>query len=456
MALGAAGELGADMERPKTKYAKSGDQHIAYQVIGQGPPDIVFVFPYLTHVEAGWEIPQLANFYEELSRIGRLVLFDALGSGMSDPAPERKRTLDSWTNDVLAVMDAVGLVRASILCTDSAGAKAMLFAATYPERVSNLILINTSAKFYQAEGYPEGIPSEGRSKLIDWYLPQWGTGTLLRNLYSRSINFSEDDIERHARLERHVSSPGAARDHLNLILDQDVRETLPLIQAPTLVVHRRDNNAFPVAQGRYLATHIPNSKYVELPGDSHGIYHGETRPMLDEISEFLTGARQVPVTNRTLATILFTDIVGSTEQAAKLGDGRWRELLDRHDKCLEESVGSFQGKLVKKTGDGGLATFQGPTRAIEAAQIIRDGMRVLGLEIRIGVHTGECELRGADVGGIAVHIASRIAALANKGEVLVSRTVKDLVVGSGIGFEDRGIHTLKGVPDQWHLYIVTQ
>ena len=443
------------MERPKTQYAKSGDLHIAYQTLGQGPPDIVFVFPYLTHVEAGWEVPQLAQFYEELSRIGRLVLFDAVGSGMSDPAPDLKRTLDSWTNDVLAVMDAVGLARATILCTDSAGAKAMLFAATYPERVSNLILINTSAKLFRAEGYPEGVPAEGRGKLVDWYLPQWGKGTLLR-FYSKSTKFSEDDIERHARLERHISSPGAAREILKLILDQDVREALPLIQAPTLVIHRRDNRSFPVAQGRYLAAHIPNAKYVELPGDAHAIYWGDVKGMLDEISEFLTGVRQVPVTNRTLATILFTDIVGSTEQAAKLGDQQWRELLDRHDKCLEEAVGRFQGRLVKKTGDGGLATFQGPTRAIEAARTIRDGMRALGLEVRVGVHTGECELRGEDVGGIAVHIASRIAALAKGGELLVSRTVKDLVVGSGIAFEDRGMHTLKGVPDQWHLYIVPQ
>ena len=236
----------------------------------------------------------------------------------------------------------------------------------------------------------------------------------------------------------------------------DVREALPLIQAPTLVVHRRDNRAFPVAQGRYLATHIPNAKYVELPGDAHAIWWGDVKGMLDEISEFLTGVRQVPVTNRTLATILFSDIVGSTKQAAKLGDQRWRELLDRHDKCLEEAVGQFQGRLVKKTGDGGLATFQGPTRAIEAARAIRDGTRALGLEVRVGVHTGECELRGEDVGGIAVHIASRITALASGGELLVSRTVKDLVIGSGTAFEDRGMHTLKGVPDQWHLYIVTQ
>jgi class 3 adenylate cyclase/pimeloyl-ACP methyl ester carboxylesterase len=446
---------GQGMERPKTQYAKSGDLHIAYQTFGQGPPDIVFVAPYITHVEAQWEVPQFARFLEGLSRIGRLVLFDAAGSGMSDPAPGLKRTLDSWTNDVQAVMDAVGVARAAILCFDSAGAKAVLFAATYPERVSSLILVNTSAKVFRANDYPEGVPAEGRLSFVDWYLPQWGTGTLLR-FYSKSTKFSEDDIQRHGRLERHVASPGAAREHLNLVLDMDVREALPLIQAPTLVVHRRDNRSFPVAQGRYLAAHIPNAKYVELPGDAHAIWWGDVKAMLDEISEFLTGVRQVPVTNRTLATILFTDIVGSTEQAAKLGDRQWRELLDRHDEILEEAVGRFQGRLVKKTGDGGLATFQGPTRAIEAARAIRDGTRALGLEVRVGVHTGECELRGEDVGGIAVHIASRIAALASGGELLVSRTVKDLVVGSGIAFEDRGMHTLKGVPDQWHLYIVTQ
>lgn len=443
------------MERPKTQYAKSGDLHVAYQTLGQGAPDIVFVAPYITHVEAMWEIPQLARYLEGLARIGRLLLFDAVGSGLSDPLPGLKRTLDSWTNDVRAVMDAVGLTRGALHCTDSAGAMAMLFAATYPERVSSRILVNTFAKVFRADDYPAGEPEDRRDGFVDWWHPQWGTGTLLR-WYAPSAEVSEEDIERHARLERQIASPGTALTHMNLILDMDVREALPLIQAPTLVVHRQDNQVIGVAHARYLAERIPRAKYVELPGDEHVLWWGDADALLDEIREFLTGVRQAPVTNRALATILFTDIVGSTEQAAKLGDRHWRELLDRHDEVLRDAVGRFQGRLVKTTGDGGLATFDGPTRAIEAARAIAHGTRALRLEIRAGLHTGECEVRGEDVGGIAVHIASRIAGLAAGGELLVSRTVKDLVVGSGIAFEDRGMHTLKGVPDQWHLFTVTQ
>jgi class 3 adenylate cyclase/alpha-beta hydrolase superfamily lysophospholipase len=443
------------VERPKTQYAKSGDLHVAYQTLGQGPPDIVFVAPYITHVEAMWEIPQLARYLEGLARIGRLLLFDAVGSGLSDPLPGRTRTLDSWTNDVRAVMDAVGLTRGAIHGTDSAGAMAMLFAATYPERVSSLILVNTFAKVFRADDYPAGEPEDRREGFVDWWHPQWGKGTLLR-WYAPSAEVSEEDIERSARLERQIASPGTALTHMNLILDMDVREALPLIQAPTLVVHRRDNQVIGVAHARYLAEHIPRAKYAELPGDEHLLWWGDSDALLGEIREFLTGVRQAPVTNRALATILFTDIVGSTEQAAKLGDRHWRELLDRHDEVLRDAVGRFQGRLVKTTGDGGLATFDGPTRAIEAARAIAHRTRALHLDIRAGLHTGECELRGEDVGGIAVHIASRIAGLAAGGELLVSRTVKDLVVGSGIAFVDRGVHTLKGVPDEWHLFSVTQ
>lgn len=441
------------MERPKTQYAKFGDLHVAYQTLGRGPPDIVLVAPYFTHVEAMWEIPQLARYLEGLARIGRLVLFDAVGSGLSDPLPSLKRTLDSWTNDVRVVMDAVGLERAAVYCVDSAGAMAMLFAATYPERVSALVLVNTFARVRRADDYPAGVPEQLLDGFTDWYHPQWGKGTLLR-WYTPSADVSEADIERHARFERQIASPGAALTHINLILDMDVRAALPLIQAPTLVLHRKDNQVIPVGHGRHLAQHIPGAKYVELPGDEHIPWAGNADALLGEIREFLTGVREAPLTDRVLATILLTDIVGSTERAVELGDRRWRELLDRHDEVLRDAVGRFQGRLIKTTGDGGLATFDGPARAIEAARAIARGARALELEIRAGLHTGECELRGEDVRGIAVHIASRIAALAAGGELLVSRTVKDLVVGSGIAFEDRGMHTLKGVPDEWHLFSV--
>ncbi len=443
------------MERGKTQYAKLGDLHVAYQTLGQGPPDIVFVAPYITHVEAMWEAPLMAPYLQGLARIGRLVLFDAIGSGLSDPLPALKHTLDSWTNDVRVVMDAVEISRAAIHCMDSAGAMAMLFAATYPERVSSLVLVNTFAKALRGDDYPVGAPADVRDRFIKWWHPQWGQGTLLR-WYLPSAELSEEDIARHARFERQIASPGAALAHMKVILGMDVREALPLIQAPTLVVHRKDNQVITVDHGRYLAEHIPGAKYVELPGDEHALYGADENAILDEIRGFLTGVRQAPVTDRVLATILFTDIVGSTERAVQLGDQRWRDLLDRHDEAVRGAVARFRGRLIQITGDGVLASFDGPARAIEAARAIASEAGRLDLEIRAGLHTGECELRGEGIGGIAVHIASRISDLAAGGEVLVSRTVRDLVVGSGIAFEDRGMHTLKGVPDEWHLFTVTQ
>jgi class 3 adenylate cyclase len=443
------------VERPKTRYAKLDDLHVAYQVVGKGPPDIVLVAPYIMHVEAVWELPYMAPYLRGLARIGRLVIFDAIGSGLSDPLPGRKRTIDYWTNDAHAVMDAVGVTRATIHGYDSAGAGAMLFAATYPERVSSLILVNTFARALWAEDHPRGLPPETRDAFIDDYQAEWGAGTLLRR-YMPTADLSAEDIERHAWYERQVASPGVVRTQMNVILDTDVREVLPLIQAPTLVVHRTDNKTIPVELGRDLAARIPGARYVELPGDEHVLYGRDGEVLLGEIREFVTGVREAPVTDRVLATILFTDIVGSTQRAAELGDQRWRELLDEHDAVVRTGVARFQGKLIKTTGDGALATFDGPTRAIEAARTIARAARGLDLQIRAGLHTGECELRGEDVGGIAVHIASRIAGLASAGEVVVSRTVKDLAVGSGIEFMDRGVHTLKGVPDAWRLFTATR
>jgi class 3 adenylate cyclase len=442
-------------ERPQTRYAKSGDLHVAYQALGEGPPDIVFVAPYITHVEAMWEAPRMAPYLRGLARIGRLVLFDAIGSGLSDPVPNLKRTLDSWTNDVRVVMDAVGIERAAIHCIDSAGAMAMLFAATYPERVTSLVSVNTFAKALRSADYPVGAPAEVRDRFVAWWHPQWGRGTLLR-WYMPSADLSDEDIAGQARFERQIASPGVALAHMNVILDLDVRQALPLIQAPTLILHTRDNQVITADHGRYLAAHIPGARYVELSGDEHALYGKDENVVLDEIREFLTGVREAPVTDRVLATILFTDIVGSTERAAELGDQRWREVLDRHDEVVRGAITRFSGRLIKTTGDGAFATFDGPARAIEAARVIAREVRGIGLGIRAGLHTGECELRRDDVGGIAVHIASRIAGLAAGGELLVSRTVKDLVVGAGIVFEDRGTHTLKGVPDTWHLFAVAQ
>ncbi|MBI3824978.1 MAG: alpha/beta fold hydrolase [Candidatus Rokubacteria bacterium] len=353
------------------------------------------------------------------------------------------------------MMDAVGVTRATIHGYDSAGASAMLFAATYPERVSSLILINTFARALWAEDYPRGIRAEMRDRFIDDYQAKWGSGALLRR-YMPTADLSAEDIERWGWFERQLASPGVVRTYMNRVLDTDVREALPLIQAPTLVVHRTDNKAVPVDDGRDLSARIPGAKYVELPGDEHMLYGRNGEAILGEIREFVTGGREAPpVTDRVLATILFTDIVGSTQRAAELGDQRWRELLDEHDAVVRAEVVRFRGKLIKTTGDGARATFDGPTRAIEAARTIARAARGLDLQIRAGLHTGECELGGEDVGGIAVHIAARIAALADAGEVVVSRTVKDLAGGSGIEFMERGVHTLKGVPDAWHLFTVT-
>jgi class 3 adenylate cyclase len=441
------------MPATKTRYARYGDLHVAYQEVGTGPPDIVFVAPYITNVEAMWEFPLWARYLDGLAGIGRLILFDAIGSGLSDPLPSLNQTLDSWTNDVRVVMDAVELDRATIHCFDSAGVMAMLFAATYPQRTSALILVNTFARALADHDYP-GLPAESRDQFIDWWAPQWGTGEL-SHLVAPSLDLSPLEIDRWARPERQIASPGTVRHQLKMILDSDVRDALPLIQAPTLVIHRKGNQVIPVGSGRYLAQQIPGAKYVELPGADHVPFAGDYDTVLAEIREFLTGVREAPVSDRVLATLLFTDVVGSTRKATELGDRRWRELLDDHDLAIRQVVEQFRGRVVKTTGDGALAIFDGPARAIEAARAISQRAARLGLQIRAGLHTGECETRGSDVGGIAVHLAARVAETARPGEILVSRTVKDLVAGSGIEFSDRGSHQFKGISDEWRLFSVS-
>jgi class 3 adenylate cyclase len=329
---------------------------------------------------------------------------------------------------------------------------AMLFAATYPQRTSALILVNTFARALADHEYP-GLPAESRDQFIDWWAPQWGTGEL-SHLVAPSLDLSPLEIDRWARLERQIASPGTVRHQLKMILDSDVRDALPLIQAPTLVIHRKGNQVIPVGSGRYLAQQIPGAKYVELPGADHVPFAGDYDTVLAEIREFLTGVREAPVSDRVLATLLFTDVVGSTRKATELGDRRWRELLDDHDLAIRQVVEQFRGRVVKTTGDGALAIFDGPARAIEAARAISQRAARLGLQIRAGLHTGECETRGSDVGGIAVHLAARVAETARPGEILVSRTVKDLVAGSGIEFSDRGSHQFKGISDEWRLFSV--
>lgn len=440
------------IDRPPTQYARAGDLHVAYQTLGDGPIDIVFVAPGQTSVETAWDVPAMARYLRGLARIGRLVLFDAIGSGLSDPLPELANSLDSWTTDVRIVMDAVGLDQAVLHCYDSAGTMAMVFAATYPERVSSLILVNTFAKLQQSDDFPIGATPEQWSEYREFAVSNWGNGKLSGFFAGGHVNAV--DLEVLARQERRVFSPGAFARYLDREWEADVRNVLPMIQSPTLILHRARNRAVNPAHGRYLAQQIPGARHIEVDGTAHAPFEGDAESLLDEIREFLTGHREAVNVDRVLSTILFTDIVGSTGRAADLGDRRWRELLDEHDAAVAAAVRRFDGVLVKSTGDGALATFASPGRAIAAAKAIDAAVSGLGLQIRAGLHTGECERRGDDVGGIAVHIASRVAALAGDRQVLVSRTVTDLVVGADMAFTDAGEHELKGVPGAWHLYSV--
>lgn len=436
--------------QPETQYARSGDVHIAYQVVGDGSVDLVWV-PGYQHLEMLWEWPATAQIMRRLSSFSRLILFDKRGTGLSDPVPlTTLPTLEEWMDDVRAVMDAVGSERAAILAFFEGGPMAMLFAATYPERTSALVLVNTYARFSRTQDYPWGVPPERLEAALETGRASWRTGSLI----AWQVPSRANDAEYRgwwARFERASASPGTFAAIARVNAQVDVRHVLPSIQAPTLILHSRDNPGIRVGHGRYLADNIPGARYVEVDSPDTFYFHPEP---YDEIEEFITGVRPAPGRDRILATVLFTDIVDSTKRAAEVGDARWRELLDSHHMMVRRELAKGRGHEVKMLGDGFLATFDGPARAIHCAHAILDGIRGLGLDVRAGLHTGECDLIGEDVGGIAVHIAARVVALAEPGEVLVSSTVKDLVAGSGIRFIERGIHDLKGVPGEWHLFAV--
>jgi class 3 adenylate cyclase len=440
------------MAQPLTRYARHGDLHVAYQTLGSGSSDIVFVAPLYTNIEAVWDQPELAQYLRRLSEMGRLVLFDAIGTGLSDPLPELAHSLDSWAYDVKVVMDAVGIESAAIHSFDSAGEMAMLFAAQYPDRVSSLVLVNTFACLRKADDFPLGLTQEQWEQYLRFWRSNWGTGRVFALM--GDIDADEAQLAVLGRFERQVASPGAALRYLDREWRTDVRPALALISAPTLIMHRSDNVMVPAGHGRFLAEHIQGATYVEVPGREHLPYIGDSEAILDEIRAFLTGMRAAPIIDRILATMLFTDIVDSTKTAARVGDRRWHELLDAHDRAVETAVARFDGRLVKTTGDGALATFNSPGRAIAAARAIDESTAALGLEVRAGIHTGECEVRGTDIGGIAVHIASRIAGMARGRQILVSRTVTDLVVGADIEFADEDAHELQGVPGIFQLYSV--
>ena len=436
---------------PDVHYAKGPEGHVAYQVTGGGPVDIVFVPDWVTNVEVMWEEPAIARFFTRLGSIGRLICFDKRGSGISDPVPlGALPTLEQWMDDIRTVLDAAGAERAVVFAHGDGAPMAMLFAATYPERTTALVVADGTARKLRAPDYPHGLPLDVAPRHVEVMIAEWGTGNAVR--VGAPSMASEAARRARGRLERLAMSPSVFAGEYQVALNADVRPILETIRVPTLVLHRIGNRYIRVGNGRYLAEHIPRARFVELPGDDHLFYAGDVEAMLAPIEEFLTGARPVVDDDRVLATVLFTDIVGSTEHASRLGDRAWRDLLERHDTAVRQELGRFRGREIHTTGDGFFATFDGPARAVRCALAIRAAVRPLGLEIRTGLHTGECELRGDDVSGIAVHIGARVAAAANAGEVLVSGTLKDLVTGSGLRFVERGVHRLKGVEGEWPLH----
>jgi class 3 adenylate cyclase len=438
---------------PKTQYAKSGDVHVAYQVTGDGPLDLVLVPGFVSHLEYQWEHPRPARFLERLASFSRLIRFDKRGTGLSDRVGGIP-TLEERMDDVRAVMDAVGSDRAAVLGMSEGGPMCALFAATYPERTSALIMYGAMARMAWAPDHPWGRTHEDHEARLQTVEQKWGTGASLE-MYAPSLVGDASYRNWIAGNERASASPGAVLAVLRMNWEIDARHVLPTIRVPTLVLHRIGDRAVKLDQGRYIAEHIPGAKYVELPGDDHVPWTGDTNAVVDEIEEFLTGARHGPETDRVLATVLFADIVGSTARAAALGDRGWRDSLEGYYALARRELARFRGREVDTAGDGIFAAFDGPARAVRCAEAITAGVRPLGIEIRAGLHTGECEVIGDKVGGIAVHIGVRVAGLARPGEVLVSNTVKDLVAGSGLTFEERGTHTLKGVPGEWRLYAAT-
>jgi pimeloyl-ACP methyl ester carboxylesterase len=437
---------------PQTQYARSGDVHIAYQVIGDGPIDLVYVPSWMSQVEVYWEEPRIARYFERLASFSRLIMFDRRGTGLSDPVLGTT-TLEEQMDDVVAVLDAAGSREAAVFAWLEGGAMAALFAATHPARTRALVLYEAMAKMSWAPDYDWPPTREEREAALAAF--QWGDGSRISGLWPRAAN-DPHLLEWAGRLERLSASPGTARKLFMMNAEVDIRAVLPSISVPTLVVHRAEDRFVDIRHSRYLAEHIPGARYVELAGHEVFSFGSGQDSLVDEVEEFLTGTRRAPHPERVLATVMFSDIVGSTQRAAELGDRRWRDVLSSVEGTVKRELSVYRGHAVKSMGDGFLATFDGPARGIRCAVAIRDAVHdQLGLDVRSGLHTGEIELMGSDVGGIAVHIGARVGASAGPGEVVVSGTVKDLVVGSGISFHDRGDHELRGVPGEWRLWAVT-
>jgi class 3 adenylate cyclase/esterase/lipase len=441
------------MHGAETRYVAVGDADVAYQVIGEGPLDLLYSYGMGSHIELAWESPAYAEFYNRLASFSRLIMLDRRGSGASDGFPRAAiPTWEEWTEDIVAVLGAAASNRAAVLAVMDAGPIAILLAAMHPELVGALVLLNTTSRYLEAADYPIGASRDAVDTLVQTIAAGWGTDELTRAA-NPSMAHDQEWVRFTSRCIRSSATPRTAAAQYDYILRNDVRQALALIQAPTLVLHAKEHALVPVAHGRYLAEHIPSATFVELPGgDSTST--PELYVVADEVAEFLTGERPSVEIERILTTVVFTDIVESTARAATMGDPRWHTLLDTHDRMVRDHLRRFRGKEIKATGDGFLASFDGPARAIRCARAVIEAARELGIEVRVGLHTGECEIRGDDLGGLAVHIAARVGALAGPSEVLVSSTVKDLVAGSAIEFEDRGEQELKGVPEGWRLYAV--
>jgi class 3 adenylate cyclase len=441
---------------PTTRYARSGDASVAYQVVGNGPLDLLFLPGWISQVEQLWEAPAVRRFLERLATFTRLILFDRRGSGLSDGGLE-KHSLEQDVKDALAVLDAAGSERAALFTYTLGGLVGALLAAGNPERVGALIMYASVARTTWAPDYDWAMTREEREALTEDNVAGWGETSSSR-LSVLAPTVAEDPAMARwfSRMQRLAASPGEARTILRTAADLDVRDTLPRIRVPTLVMHRPRELAWDVRHSRYLAQHIQGARYVELEGRDSFPFVGDSDAIVEEVEEFLTGGRSGAQPARALLTVMFTDIVHATARAAEVGDGRWRDLLARHDEEVRKELSRFGGREVKTIGDGFLATFDGPpSRALRCALAITGTEHELGLEVRVGVHTGECELIDQDVGGMAVHIASRVTSLAGPGEVLVSGTVFGTVVGGPFTFTDRGFHELKGVPGRWPLFALS-
>lgn len=437
---------------PDTKYAKKGDAHIAYQVTGEGPLDLVLVSLWFSHLEARWDIPSFAHYLRRLASFTRLISFDKQGIGLSDPVPlDHLPPIEEWMDDVRVVMDEVGSERAALMGANEGAMMAAVFAATYPERVPALVLVNATGCPTIGPDNDIGLPPDVIEGVVSLIGTTWGTTEAMATL-NPSVAGDEAALAAWSRFLRLSASPSVAAAVTRMIFELDVRTILPTIQVPTLVINRMGNPLIPGEAGREVARLIPDAQFVELPGDDYGVVVGDIDTLLDHVEEFLTGARGVHDTDRVLSTVLFADIVASTERAVEMGDARWRELLETFEHTSRQEVQRFGGVVADFAGDGLLASFDGPARAVRCAFKMREDLQSVGLPIRAGVHTGEVERRGERIAGVGVHTAARVLGLADPGEVLVSRTVKDLVAGSGLVFADRGTHRLKGVPDEWQLF----